>query len=216
MDFSGLIEQCAPEVAPHILERIIKVESSFNPYAIGVVGGRLARQPKNKAEALATVHALHSSGWNFSMGLGQINRYNLNKYNLDYESVFDPCLNIRTAAAIYNECLQRAMLKFNTNEAMLAAYSCYYSGNFTRGFQNENGGKGSYVQRILAVEPISNSGEVQPITVIPDSKRKKPSVAAPKNDSTRETGKARLSRLSVTQKTSGIKELRGEQVPAPK
>lgn len=67
MDFSGMIEQCAPEVAPHILERIIKVESSHNPYAIGVVGGRLARQPKNKDEATVTARALHKDGWNFSM-----------------------------------------------------------------------------------------------------------------------------------------------------
>lgn len=90
MDFAMLADRCAPDVAPQVLERLMKVESSFNPYAIGVVGGRLARQPRYKEEAIATAQHLERAGWNFSLGLGQVNRYNLDKYGLDYETVFDP------------------------------------------------------------------------------------------------------------------------------
>lgn len=216
MDFSGLIEQCAPEIAPYIMERIIKVESSFNPFAIGVVGGHLAKQPQNKAEAIATVRALHKSGWNFSMGLGQINRYNLSQYNLDYETVFEPCANIGAVASIYNECFQRALLKFNERHAMLAAHSCYYSGNFKRGFQSEKGNKGSYVQRILAVKPISGSDMGESLLVIPDSQKKVYPLTAPSTSSKEGNRSARLSRLSAEQKDFGIKELRGERATTSK
>lgn len=75
-----------------MIQRIVTVESSFNPYAIGVVGGRLERrQPKTEEEAVVTAKYLANHGWNFSMGLAQINRYNLQKYGLDYHSVFDVC-----------------------------------------------------------------------------------------------------------------------------
>ena len=46
---------CADLAVPHdIMHHVVRVESSGNPYAIGVVGGRLQRQPKNLAEAVAT------------------------------------------------------------------------------------------------------------------------------------------------------------------
>jgi len=38
---------CAVGVHPALMEKIIHVESSGNPYAIGVVGGHLLRQPRN-------------------------------------------------------------------------------------------------------------------------------------------------------------------------
>ena len=38
---------CADLAVPHdIMHHVVRVESSGNPYAIGVVGGRLQRQPK--------------------------------------------------------------------------------------------------------------------------------------------------------------------------
>ena len=35
-------------VPPTVMEHVVKVESSFNPYAIGVVGGRLARRRQRR------------------------------------------------------------------------------------------------------------------------------------------------------------------------
>ena len=88
-------------VPPTVMEHVVKVESSFNPYAIGVVGGRLARQPRSLAEALSTARMLEERGYNFSLGLAQVNRYNLARQGLDsYEKAFDTCPNLRAGARI--------------------------------------------------------------------------------------------------------------------
>ena len=54
LDLLALAQECAPNVAPQTMAAIVSVESSKNPYAIGVVGGRLERQPKSHQEAVAT------------------------------------------------------------------------------------------------------------------------------------------------------------------
>ncbi len=64
-------------VPKEVMHHVVRVESSYNPYAIGVVGGRLVRQPDSLPEALATVRMLEARGFNFSLGLAQVNRYNL-------------------------------------------------------------------------------------------------------------------------------------------
>src|SRR3989339_1535530 len=60
-----------------VMQRVVAVESSYNPFAIGVVGGRLARQPRSLDEAVATARMLEAKGRNFSVGLAQVNRHNL-------------------------------------------------------------------------------------------------------------------------------------------
>ena len=70
-------------------------------FAIGVVGGRLARQPQNMEEALATARMLESKGYNFSVGIAQVNRANLGRYGLDsYRKAFDTCDNLAAGARI--------------------------------------------------------------------------------------------------------------------
>jgi type IV secretion system protein VirB1 len=87
-----------------VMQHVINVESSRNPYAIGVVGGALARQPKQLDEALATVRMLEEKGYNFSVGLAQVNRYNLPKYGLDsYEKAFRQCDNLVAGSRILAE-----------------------------------------------------------------------------------------------------------------
>jgi type IV secretion system protein VirB1 len=126
-------------VPSEVMHHVVRVESSYNPYAIGVVGGRLARQPKNLPEALATVRMLEGRGFNFSIGLAQVNRYNLDKYGLDsYEKAFEPCANLQAGSRILAECYQRA------NGDWGKSFSCYYSGNFSTGFKH------GYVQKIYA------------------------------------------------------------------
>ena len=51
-DFGELAKRCAPEVSEDTLRALVRTESSFNPYAIGIVGGG-SRQPKAFHEALA-------------------------------------------------------------------------------------------------------------------------------------------------------------------
>jgi type IV secretion system protein VirB1 len=117
----------------------VRVESSYNPFAIGVVGGRLARQPRSLEEALSTSRMLEREGYNFSLGLAQVNRHNLRHYGLDsHEKAFDICPNLRAGAQILSECHTRAGGDWGK------AFSCYYSGNFVTGYQH------GYVQKVLA------------------------------------------------------------------
>lgn len=144
--FNELAAQCAPGVNTDTLQAIARTESAFNPYAIGVVNG-VIKQPTTHAEATAAAKKLAADGHNFSMGLAQINRYNLKEYDLDYETVFEPCSNLKAGAAILTECFSRA--KGNPQSKLQQALSCYYSGNFSTGFTQDIVGQPSYVERIL-------------------------------------------------------------------
>lgn len=126
-------------IPAQIMQRVVQVESDANPFAIGVVGGRLVRQPQNAGEAIATVRELEAQGYNFSVGLGQVNRANLRKYGLDsYETAFDPCANLQAASRILADCYRDA------NGDWGKAFSCYYSGDFVTGYRD------GYVQRVYA------------------------------------------------------------------
>ncbi|MEO6172830.1 MAG: lytic transglycosylase domain-containing protein [Arenimonas sp.] len=126
-------------VPMEVMQHVIHVESSYNPFAIGVVGGHLVRQPKNLPEALATVKMLETKGYNFSLGLAQVNRYNLNKYGLDsYEKAFEACPNLQAGSAILAECYKRLGGDWGKS------FSCYYSGNSVTGYRH------GYVQKVYA------------------------------------------------------------------
>lgn len=145
--FNQLAQQCSSGVHPNTLQAVARVESKFNPYAIGVVKGNLKRQPTSLAEAVATAKSLHAKGKNFSMGLMQVNRYNLATYGLNYETVFDPCKNINAGAKILKDCFDRA--GGNGQAALQKAFSCYYSGNFKFGFKSDFKGQPPYVTKII-------------------------------------------------------------------
>ncbi|WP_211371877.1 lytic transglycosylase domain-containing protein [Marilutibacter maris] len=137
-----------------VMRHVVQVESSFNPYAIGVVGGRLQRQPRTLAEATATARMLEEKGYNFSVGLAQVNRYNLAKYGLStYERAFETCPNLQAGARILAECHQRAGGDWGK------AFSCYYSGNFVTGFRH------GYVQKVMASMGVSNAPDIQAIAL---------------------------------------------------
>ncbi|MFM0564622.1 lytic transglycosylase domain-containing protein [Paraburkholderia sediminicola] len=180
LDFNSLAQQCAPNVHPTTLQAIVSTESGFNPYAIGVVGGHLARQPRDRAEAVATAKALDAQGINFSMGLGQVNKANLARYGLTYETAFDPCENLRAGSTILHDCYQRAAAAIGQGTpALRAAISCYYSGNFTRGEAADADGT-SYVQRVVANAQTGAgpSNVVPAIPVVVDSQSDRPARAA--------------------------------------
>lgn len=126
-------------VSMDVMQHVVHVESSYNPYAIGVVGGHLVRQPKNLAEALATVRMLETRGYNFSLGLAQVNRFNLGKYGLDsYEKAFQECPNLQAGSKILAECYKRLGGDWGKS------FSCYYSGNSVTGYRH------GYVQKVFA------------------------------------------------------------------
>ncbi|WP_137958830.1 lytic transglycosylase domain-containing protein [Burkholderia sp. 4M9327F10] len=186
LDFISLAQQCAPNVHPTTLQAVVRTESDFNPYAIGVVGGHLARQPRDRAEAVATAKALNAQGINFSMGLGQVNKANLARYGLTYETAFDPCANLRAGSAILHDCYERATAAMGqSTPALRAAISCYYSGNFTRGETADANGT-SYVQRVVAnAQTAEGSTSVVPaIPVVMDSQSDRPAHAAARDAKT--------------------------------
>lgn len=126
-------------VPAEVMSHVARVESAMNPYAIGVVGGRLVRQPKSLDEALSTARMLEDKGYNFSLGIAQVNRYNLAKYGLDsYEKAFQICPNVVAGSQILAECYGRSSSDWGK------AFSCYYSGNFVTGYRH------GYVQKVYA------------------------------------------------------------------
>lgn len=162
---------CAELAVPaEVMTHVARVESSFNPYAIGVVGGRLVRQPKNMEEALSTARMLEDKGYNFSLGISQVNRYNLSKYGLDsYEKAFQVCPNVKAGSQILAECYGRASSNWGK------AFSCYYSGNFVTGYKH------GYVQKIFASVsgaegrtasiPLASGSNVSARTALPSAGR---------------------------------------------
>lgn len=152
MDFVSLAQMCAPQVHIQTMQSLVQVESGFNPYAIGVVGNSLVRQPKNLPEALATARELERLGYNYSVGYGQVNKKNFKAYGLTLETAFEPCANLKASASILSQCFKSASGKFASEQgALRAAFSCYYSGNFTTGLRPDFKGQPSYVDKVYGV-----------------------------------------------------------------
>jgi type IV secretion system protein VirB1 len=149
--FLSLALACAPQLHANTARALVSVESAFNPWAIGVVGGQLARQPRNRAEAQATARALRATGWNFSVGLGQINLRNFERLGLTVDTAFDPCSNLTAMQTVLTECMDRASQPHGSpraeQTALRQALSCYYSGNFVTGFTH------GYVRRVARAMP---------------------------------------------------------------
>lgn len=146
---------CGPLAVPEdVMAHVVHVESSRNPFAIGVVGGRLQRQPRNLGEAVATVRMLEARGYNYSIGLAQVNRVNFARFGLDTpEAGFDVCNNLAAGAKILAECLQRHEGRWGD------AFSCYYSGNARTGYEH------GYVQKVF--DAMASDAPVEAIGLAP-------------------------------------------------
>ncbi|MEN8506114.1 lytic transglycosylase domain-containing protein [Paraburkholderia sp. DD10] len=160
LDFMTLAQQCAPQIAPTTMAALVRTESGFNPYAIGVVHGRLLQQPLNEIEAIVTTRALENDGWNFSVGLAQVNRANWSLFGLTDQNAFEPCRNVAVGAAILQRCFASARrIQADTQAALRSSLSCYASGDFSTGYRT------GYVRRVVnnAQQPVP----MLPITIPP-------------------------------------------------
>ncbi|CNI07294.1 TriA protein [Yersinia kristensenii] len=138
--FLSLALQCASTVHPDTAHDVARIESGFNPYAIGVVGQK-GLFPTNKEDALTHVKRLRAEGKNFSVGLMQINQANFKQYGVDAAVLFTPCVNLSVFEKIITDCYQRG-------KTLKRALSCYYSGNFVTGQKKETAfGATSYIER---------------------------------------------------------------------
>lgn len=159
LDMLAFVQTCAAEIETTTMLRVIAVESSGNPNAIGIVGGTLEWQPRNQPEALVTIKMLEAQGVNYSVGLGQVNKNNFRRYGVTAEQALEPCTNLRVAGAILKECFLRAKKgkasKKDIQRALRDAFSCYYSGNFTTGYRL------GYVDKVVRAVPLVPSPRLQ-------------------------------------------------------
>lgn len=160
--FSELAAQCAPKVNRQTLNALVGNESSYNPYAIGVVDGVLERQPQSRAEAVATAAQLEQEGYNFSVGIGQFNIKNIRAMGLTVEEMFDACRNLEVSSELlvgyYTQSLKDTP---DPQQALRQALSRYYSGNPRRGFVPDKPGDPSYVQKVVG--RALNPNQVDPV-----------------------------------------------------
>lgn len=141
--FPALAAACAPFIHFDTISTIVSVESSLNPFAIAVVRPHIPyKNPRNREEAMALIARLEQMGANYSVGLGQINSANFERFGLSAADLIDPCVNLAAAQKVLSECYARFG---RLNHAL----SCYYSGNPRAGYRLEKDGT-SYVQRVHA------------------------------------------------------------------
>ena len=143
--FHVLAENCAPSVASEIMEKLVRAESGFNRFAIGVNGEEHRSYfPTSQNEAVRIARELLGQGHSIDMGLGQINSENLDWLGLTVESVFDSCTNLKASEQVLRDGYDRARKQGSDPETALhQALSAYNTGTFTRGFSN------GYVARVM-------------------------------------------------------------------
>jgi type IV secretion system protein VirB1 len=154
----ALALSCAPNVSPNTLQHIIAVESQGNPYAIGVNGDSLDRQPGSYAEAVNWAHWLVTNGYDFDAGIMQVNVRNWSRLGLTPESAFDACTNMTAGGRVLAENYSRAAVQFGPGQrALFAAISAYNTGSFTAGFHN------GYVLRVAGTTLAAVSDAIPPL-----------------------------------------------------
>jgi type IV secretion system protein VirB1 len=139
----ALASQCAGSVAPETVLAIVQTESSGEPFALNVNGGRQPARQSNAVDAAATARRYISAGYSVDLGLGQINSRNMRWLGLTWETVFDPCTNIAALGQVLSANYNAAKPGRDPQSALRVALSMYNTGSQTRGFQN------GYVARVV-------------------------------------------------------------------
>ena len=132
----ALASQCAPSVAPETVLAIIQTESSGEPFALNVNGGRQPARQNNAADAAATARRYVAAGYSVDLGLGQINSRNMRWLGLTWDTVFDPCTNVAALARVLTTNYNAVSAGRDPQTALRVALSMYNTGSQTRGFRN--------------------------------------------------------------------------------
>ena len=135
---TALAASCSPSVASPTLAAVAKVESGFDPLAIGVNGTtRQQLHPANLADAISTATRLLKAGRNIDLGLAQINSDNLGRLGLSVGRAFDACANLEASGRVLLTAYAGAPARGDgTGLAVLQALSVYNTGRADRGFRN--------------------------------------------------------------------------------
>jgi type IV secretion system protein VirB1 len=193
----ALASQCAPSVAPETVLAIIQTESSGEPFALNVNGGRQPARQSNDTDAATTAQRFVAAGYSVDLGLGQINSRNMRWLGLTWETVFDPCTNVAALARVLTTNYNAVKAGRDPQTALRIALSMYNTGSQTRGFRN------GYVAKVVGNAGIANAG-VSYAATLPTV-----AVAVPASDDLREL-------LSLENTTSQAPSIAPRPAPPPK
>lgn len=161
-------EQCINQVHPSMIQKIISVESSNNPFAINVnkKAGKIPtyKRPQTKHDAIRLANYYIKQGHSVDLGYMQINSLNLKHYGVTVSDMFNPCKNIAVGSTILYEAYQRAIkTKKHPQLALRHALSVYNTGNMNRGFKN------GYVQKYTKIDIKSQNIHTSNVTISTDN-----------------------------------------------
>lgn len=146
-----LAARCAPSVAFETLAAIVRTESGFQPFALGVNGpggGAFFPETREAAAALAT-DLIVRQGRSVDLGLMQVNSSNLRALDLTIAEVLDPCTNLSAGARILRDGFANASRgEADPQQALRVALSRYNTGHPERGFAN------GYVRRVQGAAEV--------------------------------------------------------------
>lgn len=150
--FAEIVHRCAPKVNATTMTYLVHFESRGNQFAVHVNHGfRLPRQPVTLAEARSTVSWLYAKGYNFDVGLLQVNSANFKNMGLTPTDLLDPCTNVRSGAKVLVDCYTLAASRYGAGQDGLKhALSCYNTGSLTAGLSN------GYVDGLLTLARADN------------------------------------------------------------
>ncbi|MBI5681843.1 MAG: transglycosylase SLT domain-containing protein [Deltaproteobacteria bacterium] len=97
-------------INPLLLQAIATVESNNHPYAINVnKNGRSVKTvyPTSKKSAIEQIKNLDRLGYNYDIGIGQINVKNIKGYGMDPKELFEPCKNLHASAMLLKGLIDR-------------------------------------------------------------------------------------------------------------
>ncbi|KPU89207.1 lytic transglycosylase domain-containing protein [Xenophilus azovorans] len=172
---AALIEQCAPQVSPVLMQALVRTESGGRPLAIGMDRAQgSVKQPQTLEEAVAMAKGLAAAGRKFSVGLAQIHVSNVSLYGMSWEQAFDACQNLTVGQKILWNFFHRATASGYTGVAAIwAALRGYNSGGADRTISDD------YASRIFAymssAPPLVQLGRgiamasASPLTAAPSS-----------------------------------------------
>ena len=177
--FMAFFESTAGEldVPLSVVLAIAKIESGLYPWTLNIEGRSYRFDSKD--EALAKAESARRSGRSFDVGIMQINRWWLNRYEISLEAAFDPLGNIYLGCWIFKQELIR-------HKNLRAAIGAYHSPDPLRASRYANqvmkalvrGPVGQYPNPVKAARP----GSQRPAALANPSRQAAPEPATFKVD----------------------------------
>ena len=116
LTLAGTATANEPTAPDWLIEAIARQESSLNPLAVNVAGK--SYQPATRQEAEQIIATAQASGKSFDVGLMQVNRWWIDRYGIQAESLLDPEFNRKWGVWI----LEQAIAKHGLNWRAVGRY----------------------------------------------------------------------------------------------